>query len=155
MSYFYIVRVKVICIYDGGSIILRKISTIRLAFLLLIMVITATVSLARDFSARKKIDGYTVEMAINRNPPIVAKNELRVEIKDPHGKPVSDLKVMVNYYMPPMPGMAPMNYTVQASPKGYGYMVIMDLIMTGPWNIVVKTNVAGKRLTASFPIDVR
>jgi hypothetical protein len=51
--------------------------------------------------------------------------------------------------------MAPMNYTVQASPKGDGYLVIMDLIMTGPWNIVIKTNVAGKRLAATFPIDVR
>jgi nitrogen fixation protein FixH len=117
--------------------------------------VTASVSLARDFTARKKIDGYTVEIAINRNPPIVAKNELIVGIKDPYGKPVSDLKVMVNYYMPPMPGMAPMNYNVQATPKGDGYLVIMDLIMTGPWNITVKTNVADKRLSAVFPIDVR
>jgi nitrogen fixation protein FixH len=144
-----------IVFYVGGSIILRKFSTIRLAFLLLTIVVTASESLARDFTARKKIDGYTVEIAINRNPPIIAKNELRVEIKDPQGKPVNDLMVMVNYYMPPMPGMAPMNYTVKASPKSNGYMVIMDLIMTGPWNIVVKTNVAGKRLSAVFPIDVR
>jgi len=123
--------------------------------LFLTIVVTASVSFARDFTARKKIDGYTVDVAINRNPPIVAKNELLVGIKDALGKPVSDLKVMVNYYMPPMPGMAPMNYTVRASPKGDGYLVIMDLIMTGPWNIVIKTNVAGKRLAATFPIDVR
>ena len=109
----------------------------------------------RDYTARKKVEGYTIEISINRNPPIVAKNELQVMIKDSAGKAVSDLKVMVNYYMPPMPGMAPMNYTVQASPKGDGYLVIMDLIMTGPWNIVIKTNVAGKRLAATFPIDVR
>ena len=121
----------------------------------LLVLITGSIVHGKDFTARKKVDGYTMEMAINRNPPIVAKNELRVEIKDPHGKNVSDLKVMVNYYMPPMPGMAPMNYTVQASPKGDGYQVIMDLIMTGPWNIVIKTNVAGKRLVATFPIDVR
>jgi len=138
-----------------GTNILGNFSTIRLAFLILAMLMTATLSLARDFTARKKIDGYTVEMAINRNPPIVAKNELRVDIKDPQGKPVNDLTVMVNYYMPPMPGMAPMNYTVKALPKNNGYLVIMDLIMAGPWNIVVKTSVAGKRLTAAFPIDVR
>lgn len=141
--------------HDGGSIILRKFPTPGLVFLLFTMAITATVSLARDFTARKKIDGYTVEMAINRNPPIVAKNDLRVEIKDPLGKPVRDLKVMVNYYMPPMPGMPPMNYTVPASPKSDGYVVIIDLIMAGPWNIVVKTNVGDKRLSATFPIDVR
>jgi hypothetical protein len=116
---------------------------------------TATLSQAKDFTARKKIDGHTVEIAINRNPPIVAKNELRIDIKDFQGKMVRDLTVMVNYYMPPMPGMAPMNYTVQATPKGDGYVVVMDLIMAGPWNIVVKTNVAGKRMNATFPIDVR
>lgn len=32
--------------------------------------------------------------------------------------------------------MAPMNYTVQAASKGDGYTMTMDLIMTGPWNIV-------------------
>lgn len=123
--------------------------------LLIIATLLADATLARDFTARKKIDGYTVNMAINRNPPIVAKNELRVDVKDSQGKPLTGLKVIVNYYMPPMPGMAPMNYTVPASPKGDEYVVIMDLIMTGPWNIVIKTNVAGKRLTATFPIDVR
>lgn len=137
-----------------GEIILGNF-TLRFVFLVIAILVMATITLARDFTARKKIDGYTVEIAINRNPPIVAKNELRVDIKDPQGKPVNDLTVMVNYYMPPMPGMAPMNYTVQATPKGSGYLVTMDLIMTGPWNIVVKTNVAGKRLSATFPIDVR
>jgi hypothetical protein len=119
------------------------------------MLITATFSLAKDFTARKKVEGHSVEISINRNPPIVAKNELSVDIKDQQGKFIRDLTVMVNYYMPPMPGMAPMNYTVQAKPKGDRYMVVMDLIMTGPWNIVVKTNVGGKRLNATFPIDVR
>lgn len=121
----------------------------------LLIGITVTMAYGKDYTARKKVEGYTIEISINRNPPIVAKNELHVTIKDSSGKPLSDLTVMVNYYMPPMPGMAPMNYTVKASPKSSGYMVIMDLIMTGPWNIVVKTNVAGKRLNATFPIDVR
>ena len=116
---------------------------------------TGTIVYGRDYTARKKVEGYTIEIAINRNPPIVAKNELHVTIKDSVGKPLIDLTVMVNYYMPPMPGMAPMNYTVKAAQKGDGYMVTMDLIMTGPWNIVVRTNVAGKRLSATFPIDVR
>jgi hypothetical protein len=138
----------------GGFVMLRFIECKILVVFLLIS-ITGTMAYGRDFTARKKVEGYTIEIAINRNPPIVAKNELRVEIKDPQGKPVNDLTVMVNYYMPPMPGMAPMNYTVKALPKSNEYMVIMDLIMAGPWNIVVKTSVAGKRLTATFPIDVR
>ena len=127
----------------------------KILVIFFLAIFTGTIVYGRDYTARKKVEGYTIEISINRNPPIVAKNELHVTIKDSAGKPLSDLTVMVNYYMPPMPGMAPMNYTVQATPRSSGYLVIMDLIMTGPWNIVVRTNVAGKRLSATFPIDVR
>lgn len=123
--------------------------------LLFTMVIPPMIVCGRDFAMKKKVDGFTINIVINRNPPIVAKNDLLVTVTDTQGKALGNLKVMVNYYMPPMPGMAPMNYTVQATPKGTAYTVVMDLIMTGPWNIVVKTEVSGKRLTASFPIDVR
>jgi hypothetical protein len=109
----------------------------------------------RDFTVRRKVDGYTLDIAINRNPPILGLNELRIEVKDPQGKPFAQMPVIVNYYMPPMPGMPPMNYTVNAAPRGAGYIVTMDLIMTGPWNIVIKAAVPGKQLRVTVPIDVR
>jgi hypothetical protein len=31
----------------------------------------------------------------------------------------------------------------------------MDLIMSGPWNIIVRANPGGKSVRISFPIDVR
>jgi hypothetical protein len=109
----------------------------------------------RDYSVRRKVNGHTVDISINRNPPVLAKNDLRIEIKNPAGKHVTGLAVTVNYYMPPMPGMPPMNYTVKASPRDAGYHVIMDLIMTGPWNIVIRTIIDGKPLRVTVPIDVR
>ena len=109
----------------------------------------------RDYTIRRKIDGYTVDISINRNPPIIGKNDIRIEIKDPFGKDVINPPVTVNYFMPPMPGMPPMNYTVQASPGSSGYKATMDFIMTGPWNIVVKANTPGKPLRMTVPIDVR
>ena len=72
------------------------------------------------------------------NPPVLGDNEIRIEIKDPQGGPVLDAEVLVNYYMPPMPKMAPMNYTIPAPLKGKEYRAVMDLIMTGPWNIVAR-----------------
>jgi hypothetical protein len=127
----------------------------NILIVVLLVAVTVSIGYGRDYVARKKVGGYTIEITINRNPPIVAKNELRIDIKDSQGKPLKGLTVMVNYYMPPMPGMAPMNYTVQASPKGDGYTMTMNLIMTGPWNIVIKTIVEGKNLSVIFPIDVR
>jgi hypothetical protein len=85
----------------------------------------------------------------------MGKNNIRIEIKDARGQSVINHSVTVNYYMPPMPGMPPMNYTLKAVPNGSGYMATMDFIMTGPWNIVVKTTVSGKQLRLTVPIDVR
>ena len=62
----------------------------------LLIGITVTMAHGRDYTARKKVEGYTIEISINRNPPVVAKNELHVTIKDSIGKPLSDLTVMVN-----------------------------------------------------------
>jgi len=124
-------------------------------FLTVCTLITSDASAARDYVIRKKVDQFTVTATIDRNPPILGHNLLTVAITDGSGKSLKDLVVMVNYYMPPMPGMAPMNYTIRANPKGDGYAMTMDLIMTGPWIIVIKFPFQGKRLQMSFPIDVR
>ncbi|MCX5806059.1 MAG: FixH family protein [Proteobacteria bacterium] len=120
-----------------------------------LFIVGMSIAYGRDYTVRRKIDGYTVDVSINRNPPIVGRNDLRVEIKDLLGKYVLNMPVTVNYYMPPMPGMPPMNYTVQASSRGSGYGATMDLIMTGPWNIVIRANTEGKPLRMTIPIDVR
>jgi len=110
---------------------------------------------AGDYRVRKNADGLTFDIAINRNPPVLGDNEIRIEIKDPQDNPVLDAEVLVNYYMPPMPKMAPMNYTIPAQLKGKEYSATMNLIMTGPWNIVTRARVQGKWLRVVFPIDVR
>ncbi|HTY23690.1 MAG TPA: FixH family protein [Desulfomonilaceae bacterium] len=132
-----------------------RIITREASILVLLALICVTLTHARDYAVRRKADAYTVDIAINRNPPVTGKNEIRIEIKDPSGKYIAGVPVSVNYYMPPMPGMPPMNYTVNASPSGDGYSATMDLIMAGPWNIIIKTVVAGKQLKVATPIDVR
>jgi hypothetical protein len=127
----------------------------RALIVILLIMLSIPQAYGRDYSVRRKVDGYILDIAINRNPPILSKNEVRIEIRDPLGKHVVNAPVTVNYYMPPMPGMPPMNYTVKASPRGSGYAMTMDLIMTGPWNIVIRANVPGKELRLTFPIDVR
>ena len=128
------------------------------AILLLIVVLALgrhAVCDAADYRARKRVEGYSVEIAINRNPPVLGKNDISVEIRDADMKPVNGAEVSINYYMPPMPRMPPMNYTVAAAPSGSEYRAVMDLIMTGPWNIIVRAAIAGKSVRATFPIDVR
>ena len=113
------------------------------------------VSEARDFKVRKKAGGLTFNITLNRNPPVLGDNEIRIEIKDSQGNPFKEAKVFVNYYMPPMPGMPPMNYTIPTQLEGGEYRATMDLIMTGPWNIIIRLKDQGKFLKVVFPIDVR
>ena len=137
----------------GPNLLLKP--AVRTVIILLSFVILAPVAHGRDFTVRRNVDGYTFDIAIDRNPPVLGLNGLKVELKDMQGKPVANIPLTVNYYMPPMPGMPPMNYTVNAVPRGNGYSVTMDLIMRGPWNIVIRAAVQGKSLRVTVPIDVR
>ena len=110
---------------------------------------------AKDYEVKKKAGDYDVEAKIDRNPPVVGDNHITVEVKDAAGKTVTDAKVVVEYSMPAMPGMPPMNYKTDADLKGNAYKATMNLSMSGPWNIAVKVIRAGKTSTAKFNIDAR
>jgi hypothetical protein len=102
----------------------------------------------------KKAGEFTVSIRMDRNPPVRGINNLEVEVSGADGQAVSDASVFVNYYMPPMPRMAPMNYRVDAPFRGGKYRVEMNFIMEGPWYIVVKVSRSGKQATARFNVNV-
>jgi len=108
---------------------------------------------AKDLVITKKAGDYDVEVKIDKNPPIAGENGIEVEIKDATGKYVTDAKVVIEYSMPAMPGMPPMNYKTEAELKGYEYKAKMNLSMRGQWNIAVKIIRLGKTETAKFNID--
>jgi hypothetical protein len=110
---------------------------------------------AAALELKKKAGNYDVELRIDRNPPVVGDNGLSLKITDGDGAVLKDAKVLVNYYMPPMPRMAPMNYKTSAKLKKDSYTVSMHLIMAGPWVIVVKITVGDKTTSARFQIDAR
>jgi hypothetical protein len=97
---------------------------IALALALLIMPAMQPDCEAGDYRVRKKAEGLVFDVAINRNPPVLGDNEIRIEIKDPQSNAVLSAEVLVNYYMPPMPRMAPMNYTIPALRDG-AYCAVM------------------------------
>jgi len=110
---------------------------------------------AATLELKKKAGPYDVELRIDRNPPVVGDNGLSLKIMDGNGAVLKDAKVLVNYYMPPMPRMAPMNYKTPAKLKKDAYTISMHLIMAGPWIIVVKITVGEKTTSARFQIDAR
>ncbi|MFB3886424.1 MAG: FixH family protein [Thermodesulfobacteriota bacterium] len=127
----------------------------KIFFLILILFFVAGMASAKSYEVKKKAGPYEAEVKIGRYPPVTGDNHIEIEIKDADGKPVTDAKVLVNYYMPPMPRMAPMNYITDARLKGETYKATMNLIMSGPWIIAIKISHGGKRLTAKFNVDAQ
>ena len=121
----------------------------------LILFLTVALAGARGIEVKKRVGQLEAEMRIDRSPPVLGDNHIEIGLKDSVGKTVTDAKVVVNYYMPPMPRMGPMNYIVDAKPKGDKYRATMNFIMTGPWVIAVKINQGGQISTAKFNVDAQ
>ena len=119
----------------------------------LILLVSTGIAFAKDYEINKKAGDYSVTVKIDRNPPVVGDNAISVEVQDAAGKFVTDAKVMIDYSMPAMPGMPPMNYKTTANLEGNEYKAVMNLSMSGPWNIAVKIKKGGKTSTAKFTVD--
>jgi hypothetical protein len=103
----------------------------------------------------KKAGDYSVGITIDRNPPIVGKNNVDIAIKDSKGAAVTDAKVVVELSMPAMPGMPAANYKSNAELKGQGYRAVIEPSMSGGWNLAIKIARAGKTDTARATLDVK
>ncbi len=127
------------------------------AFLISTLILFVMVALtdARGIEVKKWAGELEAGMRIDRSPPVLGDNHIEIELKDSAGKTVTDSKILVNYYMPPMPRMAPMNYTTDAQLRGDKYRAKMNLIMAGPWIIAVKITHGGKTSTAKFNVNAQ
>jgi len=126
----------------------------RVMFMIVAMLLITGIAYAKDYEVTKKAGEYNVIVKIDKNPPVVGYNNMKIDIRDASGKSVMDAKVKVEYSMPAMPGMPAMNYKTDAELKGNMYKAKMNISMTGPWNIAVKITKGGKKASMKFSIDV-
>jgi hypothetical protein len=126
--------------------------TISFSLFILLMAFSNVQARSLTLSVRTGI--YEVEITIDRNPPILGDNRIDISVKEVSGRLVTEAEVLVNYYMPPMPRMAPMNYRIKAKKKDDKYRADLKFIMAGPWIIAVKISINGKMTTAKFNINV-
>jgi hypothetical protein len=121
----------------------------------LVLLLIPAIANPKGYEVKRKAGEYEAEVKIDRHPPVLGNNNIEIEIKDAGGKRVTDAKVLVNYYMPPMPRMAPMNYKTDARVKKGKYKATMNFIMAGPWYISIIINHAGKITTTKFNVDAQ
>lgn len=121
----------------------------------LVMCLAAGVAFAKSYELQKKSGDYTLDIHLDKNPPVVGDNQMELTIKDPDGKAVTDAKVALTYTMPPMSGMAPMNYKADAVVKEGGYQATLKFSMSGSWNVEARITRAGKTTPVKFNVDVK
>jgi len=120
-----------------------------------VLLLSTGVALAKDYEVKKKAGEFDVVVTIDKNPPVTGDNGVTVTVKDAGGKAVKDAKVVIDYSMPAMPGMPPMNYKADAMLKGDAYAATMNLSMAGPWNIAVKISAGSKTGSMKFTVDAK
>ncbi len=122
---------------------------------ILVLSLAATLAHSGGLKVKRNAKAYQVEVEVDRNPLVIGDNHIEVELKDDSGKIVTDAKVLVNYYMPPMPRMVPMNYKTEADLSKDKYVTTLNIIMAGPWYIRIIIDHAGKISTLKFNMDAQ
>jgi hypothetical protein len=112
-------------------------------------------ALAKDYELTKKAGDYSVQIKIDKNPPVTGKNNISVGIKDGAGKYVTDATVAIDYVMPAMPGMPAMNYKSDSMLHGNMYHAVVDFSMSGSWSVTVKIARGGKTQAVKLNVDVK
>src|SRR5512136_1209026 len=108
---------------------MRRIHMKRFTILMVMVLLVAGTAYAKDYEVTKKAGDITVDVKIDKNPPISGTNNMDIAVKDAGGKAITDAKVVVEYSMPAMPGMPAMNYKTDAQLKGNTYKAEMNLSM--------------------------
>ncbi len=127
----------------------------KIALAMVALLITAGAAFAKDYEVSKKAGPFNVTVTLDKSTPATGDNEVTVTVKDAKGQVVKGAKVIVDYSMPAMPGMPPMNYQADALAKGDGYKATMNLSMAGPWNVIVKVRSGAQHGRMQFSIDAK
>jgi hypothetical protein len=133
--------------------VMKKISCIVVAA---IMTLVLSSAVSWGYEAQKTADGLTIMITAGSYPLVKGDNALSAKVTDGAGKPVADARVTVRFFMPPMPGMAPMSSTTEAVRKGDVYRFTANVAMEGTWKAEVSVARPGKApARATFNLDSR
>jgi nitrogen fixation protein FixH len=130
----------------------------KICVVIMVVVLAASVLVgcSKGYESQKRVGDMGITLKVDRYPLVKGDNALSVQVAEQGGKTVTDATVNVRYSMPPMSGMAPMEFNTQAAPKGGGYSFAANIPMEGGWKVEVTVTQPGKTpVNATFNIDAR
>jgi hypothetical protein len=121
---------------------------------LIMLFLAVGLASAKDYMVMKQVGDYTINVKMDRNPPVIGDNKMGITIQDKTGAEVTDAIVSIEYTMPAMPGMPAMNYKSAAELKDKQYAATLNFSMSGAWGVNLKITRAGKTQLVKFNVDV-
>jgi hypothetical protein len=124
--------------------------------LVVVLSMSVLAGCSKGYESQKTVGDLAMTLKVDRYPLVKGDNTLSVQIAEKSGKAVTDAAVAARYYMPSMPGMAPMEFNTQAAVKGSGYSFAANIPMEGGWKIDVTVTQPGKTpVNVTFNVDAR
>jgi hypothetical protein len=122
----------------------------------LFAVVTGGWSWSKGYESQKSAGGLNITLTADRYPLVKADNTLSLKVTEPAGKAVTNATVEIRFFMPPMPGMAPMQDVIQPQQKGNEYSFTVNVAMEGGWKIEATVTQPGKDpAIVVFNVDAR
>lgn len=112
---------------------------------------------SRGYRVEVSVDDLRVTLSAREYPLPRGGNSLTVELAEIKGGVVTNALVQVSYRLPNMPGMAPLEYRVDAVPSRSGtWTFAADTHTAAPWDMVITISRAGKAAShAKFTLEAR
>jgi hypothetical protein len=126
----------------------------KIMMVVIVLLFTAGFAYAKDYTVSKKTGDYTVNVMMDKNPPVTGDNKMEITIKDKAGAYVTDAIVTIEYTMPAMTGMPAMNYNSMTELKNKFYLATLNFSMSGAWNVSIKITRSSKTQSVKFNVDV-
>jgi len=124
--------------------------------LAVVLAVSALAGCSKGYESQKNVGDLGISLKVDRYPLVKGDNTLSVKVVGKNGKAVADAMVNVRYSMPPMSGMAPMEFNTQAAIKGSVYSFSANIPMEGGWKVDVNVTQPGKTpVSATFNVDAR
>lgn len=127
----------------------------RIILVLMGLFLSAGLAYGTDYEVMKKAGDYTVQVKIDRNPPVVGDNNMMIWLKDAAGNDVKGTMITVDYSKPAKLGKPAKKYNSYAQPHENNYHAILAIPTQGSWNVTININHQGKRVSTQFSIDVK
>jgi hypothetical protein len=126
----------------------------RLIISLMALLFACGPAYSKDYTVNKQAGDYTVNMKMDRNPPISGDNRMEITLQDKAGATITDAIVTIEYSMPAMSGMPAMNYKSLTELKDKTFVSTLNFSMSGSWGVTVKIIRTGKTQSVKFNVDV-